>query len=175
MTGNRKPGELSKETLHYEMLISLRRIIRATDLHSKKLVKFYGLTGPQLILIEVIAREGEISIGKLARHVSLSQATVTNIVERLEQKEIVIRRKEEQDKRRVDVSLTDTARDILERKPSLLDEKFIKKFEKLEVWEKTQILSTLQRLAEMMTPEETDIDHAAFILPREAMDLKEAL
>ena len=36
---------------HQELLISLRKIIRAIDLHSKHLSKTSGLTSPQLLIM----------------------------------------------------------------------------------------------------------------------------
>lgn len=164
---------LNKDNVYYDMLIALRQIIRCTDLHSKKLVKKYGLTGPQLILIQVIANKGEIVLGTLAKEVSLSQATVTNIVERLEQRGILVRRKNETDKRRVVVRATEKAQEILQHKPSLLDEDFIRKFEKLEEWEKTFVLSNLQRIAHMMTPSEEPVDPAFLATPYETVELKD--
>jgi len=134
----------------YELLISLRRITRSMDLHSKQLEKKYGLTGPQLIILQVISSEGEIAIGNLAKKVSLSQATVTNIVERLEQKGILRRAKLGADKRLVFVGATDKAHELLLYKPTLFQKKFITEFEKLEQWEQTQMLSSLQRLALML-------------------------
>ncbi|HAS2695433.1 TPA: MarR family transcriptional regulator, partial [Vibrio cholerae] len=44
---------------HEEVLVALRQIIRAIDLHSKKLNKDAGLTGPQLILMRSIHDLGE--------------------------------------------------------------------------------------------------------------------
>jgi DNA-binding MarR family transcriptional regulator len=134
----------------YELLISLRRITRAMDLHSKQLEKKYGLTGPQLIILQVISSEGEIAIGNLAKKVSLSQATVTNIVERLEQKGILRRAKLGADKRLVFVGATDKAHKLLLSKPSLFQEEFITRFEQLEEWEQTLLVSSLQRLALML-------------------------
>jgi DNA-binding MarR family transcriptional regulator len=134
----------------YELLISLRRITRSMDLHSKQLEKKYGLTGPQLIILQVISSEGEIAIGNLAKKVSLSQATVTNIVERLEQKGILRRAKLGADKRLVFVGATEKAHELLLYKPTLFQKKFITEFEKLEQWEQTQMLSSLQRLALML-------------------------
>jgi len=166
---------LNKENAYYEMLIALRQIIRCTDLHSKKLVKKYGLTGPQLILLQVIATEGEIVLGTLAKKVSLSQATVTNIVERLEQRGILIRRKTETDKRRVVVRVTEKAHEILSQKPSLLDEDFIKRFQKLEDWEQNLILAMLQRIAHMMTESDENVDPAFLATPFETVGLKDDL
>ncbi len=149
---------LNDDSVYYDMLISLRQIIRCTDLHSKKLVKHYGLTGPQLIIIKVIADEGEISVGKLAKIISLSQATVTNIVERLEQKEILSRMKTDNDKRRVMVRVTEKAHEIISKEPSLLDETFIGRYEKLQTWEQNMLLSSIQRIADMMTGQNENPD-----------------
>ena len=161
-----------KENIYYDMLISLRQIIRCTDLHSKKLVKKYGLTGPQLILLQVIANNGEIALGSLAKEVSLSQATVTNIVERLEQRGILKRRRTENDKRLVLVSATEKAHEILAQKPSLLDNDFIDKFEILEDWEQNMLLAMLQRIAGMMNESEKIIDPAFMATPFENVELK---
>ena len=62
-----------------EVLVALRRIIRATDLHSKYLAKTTGLTAPQILLLQTLRNKGEDTVGGLAKEMSLSQATVTTI------------------------------------------------------------------------------------------------
>ena len=37
-----------------EVLVALRRVIRATDLHSKHLAKTTGLTAPQMLLLQIL-------------------------------------------------------------------------------------------------------------------------
>jgi len=37
-----------------EVLVALRRIIRATDLHSRQLSKIAGLTAPQLLILQLL-------------------------------------------------------------------------------------------------------------------------
>ncbi|CAN0532808.1 unnamed protein product, partial [Scytosiphon promiscuus] len=59
-----------------QVLISLRQIIRATDLYSKRLSKLVGLTAPQLLVLKSISELDAVSISKLSQQVSLSQATV---------------------------------------------------------------------------------------------------
>ena len=63
-----------------QVLINLRQIIRATDLYSRQLSKQFGLTAPQLLILQAIRRLGAVSISKLAAEASLSQATVTTII-----------------------------------------------------------------------------------------------
>ena len=60
-----------------EVLVALRRVIRATDLHSKHLAKTTGLTAPQILLLQTIRDKDQATIGEIAGEISLSQATVT--------------------------------------------------------------------------------------------------
>lgn len=139
-----------------ELLSSIRRIIRAVDVHSKNLLKQYGITGPQLIILKEIGRNQFISVSDLARKVSLSQATVTNILVRLEQQGYLQRRKGEGDKRKVYMDISDKTRRIIESKPSLLQLTFVKKFQNLADWEQSLLLSSLQRIASMMDAQDLD-------------------
>lgn len=139
-----------------EVLVALRRVIRATDLHSKRLSKHAGLTGPQLLIMRSIRDLGEVTIGTIADKVSLSQATVTTILDRLEHRKLVYRVRSTQDKRKVHAHLTEEGADILARAPQPLQEDFIKKFQSLAEWEQTMILASLQRVANMMDADDID-------------------
>ena len=136
--------------LNDEVLIALRQIIRATDLHSRYLVKKFGLTGPQLLILFTLSQSKRRSVGEIAREVSLSQATVTDILDRLEVKGYVSRERSSEDKRRMTVTLTGEGVEIMRNKPSLLQEQFLVRFSTLDDWEQTSILSSLQRVAAMM-------------------------
>jgi DNA-binding MarR family transcriptional regulator len=139
-----------------DVLVALRRVIRATDLHSKQLIKTASVTAPQLLLMQAINRHGDVMIGKLAKEVSLSQATVTTILDRLEKRELVYRQRSDQDKRRVHARLTDKGCAILQAAPTALQDRFVKNFTDLEDWEQTLMLATLQRLAHMMDAQDLD-------------------
>lgn len=134
-----------------DLLVSLRKIIRAIDLHSKQLVQKYGLTGPQMLLLKTASDIGEgINSKQLAEKMSLSQATVTSILDRLVEKGYITRKKSLKDKRKVLIYTTEKAKAIFRQNPTLLQEDFISRFEALKDWEQTLILSSLQRIAEMM-------------------------
>jgi DNA-binding MarR family transcriptional regulator len=139
-----------------EVLVSLRRIMRAIDLHSKHLVEEYGLTGPQLIVLKELTGHRELSVGKLAKAVSLSQATVTGILGRLKKRRLVETHPDQADRRRVLVQATKLGKDTLRGAPSLLQDHFVAELEKLEEWEQTLILSSLQRVVSMMEAEKLE-------------------
>ena len=150
-----EPGETELSSKQ-DVLIALRKIIRATDIHSRRLTKTVGLTAPQLLVLQAIRGLGAVAISRLSTEVSLSQATVTTILDRLEKRGYVERRRSDKDKRVVHALLTDAGREMLEKAPTPLQEAFSLRFEALEPWEKSLILAALQRVASMMDAEELD-------------------
>lgn len=139
-----------------DVLVALRRIIRATDLYSKSLSKTVGLTSPQLLVLDAVDTMGDVPIGQLARRISLSQATVTTILDRLEARGLLYRERSELDKRRVHVKLTKRGRKVLADAPTLLQQSFIDRFHALQDWEQSMIKAALQRIAAMMDAEQLD-------------------
>ncbi len=139
-----------------EVLVSLRRVIRATDLHSKYLSKTTGLTAPQILLLHAIRDKGQLTIGELANDISLSQATVTTILDRLEKRELVYRERSTSDKRKVHACMTELGAEILQQAPIPLQDQFTRQFSDLKEWEQTMIISSLQRVAQMMDAQHID-------------------
>lgn len=139
-----------------EVLVALRRVIRATDLHSKHLAKTTGLTAPQILLLQTIRDKGDATIGGLANQISLSQATVTSILDRLEKKNLVYRERSKEDKRKVHAFLTDQGTETLKEAPLPLQDQFTRQFGDLQKWEQTMIISSLQRIAQMMDAQHID-------------------
>ena len=139
-----------------EILIALRRIMRATDLQSQKLSRQSGLTVPQLLVMQAIAKEGSPSTSTLARHIVVSHATVTRIIDRLERDGVVKREKSSKDKRVVNVSLTDAGKSKLDAAPEPLQAEFLRKYRELESWEQQMLKSSLLRIATMMDAEDLD-------------------
>lgn len=139
-----------------DVLKTLRQIIRVIDLHSKKLVQKYGLTGPQMLVLKELLSLKELPVSVLAKNVCLSHATVTSMLDRLEKKGYVLRIRDHKDKRKIFVKATLSAEKVFETAPNLLQENFIESFQKLEDWEQTLILSSLQRIAHMMGAKKLD-------------------
>lgn len=149
--------------LEDQVIVALRRITRAIDLHSRGLLHEFGLTAPQLAALKAIGRLQPVTVGALARSIHLSQATLTGIVSRLEKRELVVRERSGRDRRTVVVELTKAGHELMESAPSLLQDRFRQELLRLKEWEQTQMLSTLQRIASMMDAEE--IDAAPMLTP----------
>lgn len=138
-----------------QVIIALRRVIRAVDLHSRTLLESHGLTGPQALILKILHRD-VMTVGELAGRVRLSQGTVTDILNRLEQRGLIQRLRDEVDRRRVRVRTTAAGMALLASSPPLLQERFVQSFAQLQDWEQTQLLASLQRIAAMMDAEDID-------------------
>ena len=139
-----------------EVLVAIRRIIRAIDLQSRRLVQSHGLTGPQALILKEVGRGEPPTASELANKVSLSQATITDIVKRLEGRGLLLRERSQNDKRRVTIQLTEAGQNLIAQSLPLLQEQFEKRFFELKEWEQSQLLASVQRLAELMNAEEID-------------------
>lgn len=151
-----------------DVLISLRRIIRAIDMRSRRLMQEAGFTGPQLLAMQALATAEEMSAGDLARRINLSQGTVSSILDRLERRGLLKRIRSHSDRRKIYVSLTEEGKARLAQAPTLLQQRFIQRFAELKEWEQHQILASVQRLAEMMDAQ--DIDAAPVLDTRHELE-----
>lgn len=143
------------------ILSSLRRITRAIDLHSRKLASEYELTAPQLVCLRQLSKDGPLAPSRLAREVSLSQATITGIVDRLERAGLVERRRDQKDRRQVSIHVTQKGNELVQRAPLPLQERFAGRLEKLGQQKQALIDTTLKEIVEMM--EATELDAAPVI------------
>ena len=94
----------------------MRRIIRATDLQSKRVAKVCGLTIPQIMVLRSIEALGDVTVKRVSDDVSLSQATVTTILNRLEDRLLTEWVRSTTDRRIVNARLTAKGREVLKNR-----------------------------------------------------------
>jgi DNA-binding MarR family transcriptional regulator len=151
-----------------EIVRALRRVMRAVDLHSRDLVRTHGLTSTQALILKELLRSEETPVGNLAQRIALSPATVTDVLNRLEKRGLVVRTRSDVDRRQVLARTTETTARLFGRSPPLLQERFVAKLMELREWERSQLLSSLQRLAAMMDAEGLE---AAPVLSSDALSV----
>jgi DNA-binding MarR family transcriptional regulator len=135
------------------VLRMLRRINRVADLHSKELERLSGITTPQLIALRAIQELGEVTAGRIAEHVSLSQGTVSMILDRLETQGLIARYRSPRDRRIVHARLTEAGERAVASAPPLMREQFLRRFLALDHSEQAQMVEKLSVLADMMDAE----------------------
>jgi DNA-binding MarR family transcriptional regulator len=139
-----------------EIIIAIRRISQAVEGYSRFLWQEYGLTSPQLGALRELEKAPLATPGHLAEKLHVSPQTVAGILKRLEQRGLITRARDENDRRSFSLQLSDEGRRLSNEAPSLLRDQFRNELKRLQSWESTQILATLQRVATMMAAEEID-------------------
>lgn len=137
-------------------LKALRRILRASDLGSRKLAAMTGLTPSQLLVLQEIEQREETTASVLAAALQFSQATITNIVDRLESAELVKRERSARDKRQIILHATEGGRATIAKAPNLLHTRFNEHFAALPSWEQAMILAALERLGAILGADTID-------------------
>ena len=135
---------------------SLRRIIRAVDLHSRKLVAQHEITGPQLVCLLSVEEHEPVTPSAIARHVHLSPSTVIGILDRLQAKGLVQRDRDLKDRRLVRVALTEQGKALVASAPSPLQDTLADAMNDLPESEKVTIAESLDRIVEMMEVRHSD-------------------
>ena len=136
---------------------ALRRLQQAAEVHAKRLSRFGGLTPLQLLILQTLAVQDQLTASQLARCVSLSAATLSGVLERLEGRGLVSRTRDEQDRRRHWLRLEPAGRAVLAEAPSLLPAHVLERFAELEEWQRHALLAGLLRAADLFeAPEEVE-------------------
>jgi DNA-binding MarR family transcriptional regulator len=145
------------ENTHSEdIIVALRRVVRSIDMHSRSLLQSHGLTGPQALILAKLYASKALSAKELATALSLSQATITDILKRLDAKKFINRETDIDDRRVTRISLTKLGQEMHASAPPLLQHKFDQQFSQLKEWEQHLLISSLQRIAELMDSEAVD-------------------
>ncbi len=108
------------------------------------------MTTSQLIVLQLLKAHGEMSARQIADAMNLTQATVTSLLDRLQDRGWISRERGAQDRRRVHVRLTEQGERQLARTPESLQERFVAHLHALQPWEQSFILAALQRVAHML-------------------------
>lgn len=134
-------------------LIALRRILRATEFNARNLARESGLTPSQVLALQFLKNNGEATPSEIAAHASLKQATITTLLDRLADRNLIRRHKDARDGRRVLVTLTASGKRALDASPDALQQLFETRFKQLADWEQALIVAALERVASLLGAE----------------------
>lgn len=90
----------------------LWNLAHALEVRSKQMAKQLGVTGPQRLVIRVLGQAGELAPGQLATVLGMHPSTLTGILARLQDRDLIRRVPDPLDARRAHVSLSPLGRII---------------------------------------------------------------
>jgi MarR family transcriptional regulator, organic hydroperoxide resistance regulator len=116
------------------------------------ILKELDLTYPQYLVLLVLWQHGNQTVNEISNRLLLESNTVTPLLKRLEEKEIVRRKRSERDERVVEISLTEQGQ-TLKQKASAIPEQIISSLnnETINVTEILDLQKTLFKLIDVMS------------------------
>lgn len=140
----------SKDDYGLRILDMIRRISIAIESSSKKIVLGSKLTLPQVDCLLAIHECGSSTIIDIASAVHLSSSTVVGIIDRLETKHLVTRKRSKSDRRHVIVDITAEGKAVAKNCPSSIQEQLTRSFAVLTKIQKNDLLMAIELLGEML-------------------------
>jgi DNA-binding MarR family transcriptional regulator len=143
-------SETHRPLYELRVLEALRRIIRATDLHSRQLLLRHRITTPQLLALRLVVERRSLTVSCLSRAMHLSGGTVVGILNRLEERLLIRRERNLKDRRVVHVTPTDLGESLIRTAPSPLQTRLAEALSHLPELEQSTIALSLERVVDLM-------------------------
>ncbi len=99
-----------------------------------------------MLCLHTLAEQEDLTLLALSRAVNLSNSTVNGIVDRLEAKGLLTRKRDAEDRRRVALALSAAGRNVVESAPSLLQDRLADALRRLPEPEQATIARSLDRV-----------------------------
>jgi MarR family 2-MHQ and catechol resistance regulon transcriptional repressor len=126
--------------------IKLRRAVNAVSLREGEVMRAAGLTESQFGALEALHHLGPLCQHELAGKVLKSAGNMTTVVDNLERRGLVERRREGDDRRVVTVHLTDSGRDLVREVFPPVVEVLVDAFSALSARQQEQLAALCRRL-----------------------------
>ena len=142
--------EIAEVARRLDLLNSVRRIMQAVDIRSRRMGAASQITLPQLLcLMAVVAEEG-LTSREIARRVHVSASTLVGVLDRLEAKGLITRVRDARDRRQIHIVPTKRGRSLTAAAPSPLGEDFEQAFSSLPVAHQKELVANVALMADLM-------------------------
>jgi MarR family transcriptional regulator, organic hydroperoxide resistance regulator len=144
----KKNGEID------EVINNLRRIFQAINQHSRSAERETELTGPQLWALQILVASAPMRLSELACQMYLRPATVVGIVDRLEAKKLVSRTRSTEDRRAVDLALTEKGEQVVAKAPQVAQVMLLRGLKKLQEEQLAVVVEGMKLMVQILEAED---------------------
>jgi DNA-binding MarR family transcriptional regulator len=130
------------------------RFLRFSLISHKKLeaeLEKSGLTPPQFYVLATIGYAGGLPFGEIGAKMMVTVSNLTGIVDRLEEKKVVVRKRDENDRRVVHVVLTDKGAKLYKSTIPLFEKSIAEIFSNLEKPQQKELSVLLRKLNQLLS------------------------
>lgn len=147
--------------LEAAILTRLRKITRIVRREKMKTSQIYGFTLPQLIVLRYVRENQSVTMSDISNKLGLGNSTTSGIIDRLVTQGMLVRLRNESDRRVINIELTEKAKELTSRIHIDQEEFYQNLFSKLSREDKEQMAGFLDKLYSILTetlPEDSKQD-----------------
>ena len=137
------------------VLTALRRIVHGVDLQARRLLLECGVTGPQLMCLHTLVEEGLLTSKDLAERVHIHPCVLVGIVDQLEEKGLLERRRDRQDRRSVSLKMTERGL-VFVRQPSPLQATLMAKLKRMKPEDQMRVAIAMEEVVDLIEAQEVE-------------------
>lgn len=133
-----------------EMLTLVKRIMSVVKQNFESDFKKMGVTQSQILVMRVLNLRGDMKVSDISKELDLSNSTVSGIIDRLVEKKIVQRKRSDEDRRIVMISLADEYRQPVKKGLNAFAQKMRKALSTMTEEDVESIIRGLEKLEKIL-------------------------
>ncbi len=130
------------------ILGAIRRLVRHLRLADRAAQSELGISGAQLFVLAELGKTPSLSLNDVAARTRTDQSSVSVVVSRLVEAGLVMRDRDARDARRLVLNLTKSGRAMLQRAPSVAQEKILALVDRMSPAERTRFADDFTALVD---------------------------
>lgn len=134
------------EKLSLKLFVVLTRALDAVRKSIEKEIRTYGLNPTEFAVLELLYNKGEQSAQKIGEKVLIASSSITYVVDKLEKKELILRTPFSEDRRIINVSITEEGRQMMDEIFPVHTQGVQRILEGLDTKEKEEMITQLKKL-----------------------------
>lgn len=141
-----------------DILMDLRKIIRAVNLEGKRVEKTYGVSIPQYLCLKHLNSSPNYtaSLSELREVLQLNPSTITGVVQRLERNGYAARLPKTEDRRKTVIVLTQKGASVVQDNPDILHKQLLDRLKNMPEGEYERLSEAFKEIIRFLDVDELD-------------------
>lgn len=136
----------NNDELSLDLFIVLARAYNSVIAHSTRSIQSYGLNSTEFGVLDLLYHKGPQPLQKIGEKVLISSGNITYVVDKLQNKNLLVRIASPDDRRVIFADLTDKGKAFIEEVFPEHQNTIVESVEGLDVDEKIQVIELLKKL-----------------------------
>ena len=118
-----------------------------------------GLTNDQFFVLKILSQRGSCTVSELAKEHKVNPAAITSMMDRLLKHDLIIRKRDDKDRRTVNIQLSDQGCLVFQQSEAKRKQLFKHYFSQLKPEEMELLVVITEKLANIVLSEEREYTH----------------